>query len=297
MRITNNTAWRNALSGITTNSAAMAKLQSQISSGKRVESASDDPVAAGSAMGASSTLRALDQYGRNIGTARSRLAAEDTALDTVTNLLTRAKELAISQASTTSTASTRLVAAAEMEQLFRGLVAQGGTKLGEDFLFGGEQSRTAPFAVTGQGATLDYTTTVPTGTLAVEIAPGQSSLTSHDGKQVFLDSGALAAVRDATRALANNDPAALTASLQSLDAAIGNVQITLGEAGARANRLESTEANLAALRTNLRTYNSNLTDVDLEKVVTELANRQAAYQAAMLATSRILSVSLTEFIR
>lgn len=297
MRITNNLTVRNSLAGIQQNASIVDRLQSQIASGIKLAKASDDPTGAGEVMASSSALRALDQYKRNVGIAGSRVSAEESALDKLTIALQRAKELAVAANSGTVTPANRTAMAAEAEQLFRNAASLGNTQFGETFLFGGDKAKTVPFTVSGSGATLDFTHSTPVGTQSVEIATGQSLTPTHDGKTAFLDSDALATLRDLTRSLATNDGAGISASLARLDVAVGKTQATLGETGARANQLEVTGANLDALKTNLTAYRSDLQDVDFEQAVTELVTRQSAYQAAMLATSKVLSVTLTDYLR
>ena len=48
---------------------------------------------------------------------------------------------------------------------------------------------------------------------------------------------------------------------------------------------------------NVSNFKSKTEDVDLESAITELMTRQTAYQAAMLATSKVLGTSLTDYLR
>ena len=118
MRITNNSSLRNSLAELSANRTAIDALQAQVSSGLRIRKPSDDPVAASEVMQNSSSLSALDQYKRNIDSATSRNSLEGSAMDQLTNILTRAKELAVSQATGTATPEGRKTAGVEMEQLF-----------------------------------------------------------------------------------------------------------------------------------------------------------------------------------
>jgi flagellar hook-associated protein 3 FlgL len=61
--------------------------------------------------------------------------------------------------------------------------------------------------------------------------------------------------------------------------------------------LEVTSSNLDALETNLKTFKSNLGDADQEQAVTNLLAHQTTYQAAMLATSRVIGMTLTDYIQ
>jgi flagellar hook-associated protein 3 FlgL len=297
MRITNNIVLRNSLAGLQTNRAAVQKLQSQIAAGVRLSTASEDPTAADQLMGTSSSLGAIDQYKRNIDAATSRNSVEDTAFAQVTDLLSRARELVVSSSTSTATSATRQAASKELEAIFNSVVAIGNSKFGDAYLFGGDTATTPPFASTGTGAALDFTTSSPVGSPPIEVRSGQSLIPTHDGTQAFLSSGVLTSLRDATQALAtNNGPASLTA-LTSLEASFQEVQVMSGENGAKRNTLDIAAQNLQALKMNLTSFRSNLQDIDIEQAVTTLVTKQTAFQAAMAATSKVLGMSLTDYLR
>ena len=297
MRITNNIVMRNAVSGLVGNRDAVLKLQREVSSGVRIQTASDDPTIADRVMGSSSGLLAIDQYKRNIDAATTRNSMEDSSLTQVTDLMARAREIMVSQMTGTANAASRTVASKEMEQIFNQVVSIGNTQLDGSFVYGGDASTTTPFVSTGTGATLDFTTSNPTGTRAIAVSAGQSLIPAHDGKQIFLDSGVLTSLRDASVALAINDTTAGTTSMTTMDASFQKVQELLGETGARTNTLQIATQNLTALKTNLMAFRSNAQDIDVEATVTALVTKQTAYQAAMMATSKVLGMSLADYLR
>ncbi|HEY4219214.1 MAG TPA: flagellar hook-associated protein FlgL [Gemmatimonadaceae bacterium] len=301
MRITNNTITAASLSSLQTNMAAMLKVQQQISTTNRLTAASDDPTAATQIMSATGSLRAIDQYSTNISAANSRVSSEDTALSQITDLLSRAKELAVAQAGSTATADTRTTANAEIQQIFQQIVSIGNTKVGDEYIFGGQTSTTAPFSASGSGATLDYTSTDPQGQRTLAIGAGQTIDAGHDGTQVLLTSGVLDAVKSLSQALdpssSSYGTAGITSAMSSIDTAFGNVQTLVGEVGGTANRLTVTQANLDAYKTNVTTLKSDLSDTDMTAAITEMTNRQNAYQGALLATSKLTSLTLTDYLR
>jgi flagellar hook-associated protein 3 FlgL len=297
MRITNSATLRNALSQLQVNRTAIDELQSQISSGLRIQKPSDDPRASHEVMRASSSLTSLDQYKRNIDALEARNEVEGSAIDQLNNIMARAKELVVSQATATATPATRRTAAAELEQLFRTAVTLGGTRFGDEYLFGGESATEIPFTVSGTGASLDFTSTNPAGSRSVEIGEGQSLVATHSGQELFADSGVLASLRDATRALLAGDQASAQLALQPIDVAYDALQVIQGVQGARTNALDVAGQNISALKSNLTAYRSQLQDVDIETAVTELVTRQTAYQAAMLATSKVIGMNLTDYLR
>ena len=301
MRVTTNMILQEQTMGLRLNTEALDRAQARVTTGLKLQTASDDPTAASSVMATSSSLRALDQYKTNVSRASARINAEDSTLQQVSDLVTRAKELGIAQVAGTATDQTRATAKAELQQIFSQIVSLGNTKVGNEYIFGGDKSTTAPYGVTGSGATIDYTTTSPAGARVLDLGQNPSQTISHTGTQVFEDTGVLGAVRDMTRAM---DPASstygtqgITDAMTKIDTAFDGVQTYVGEVGARAQALQVTSQNLDAYKTNLTTFKSDLEDVDIETAVTELTSRQTAYQAAMLATSKVLGLSLTDYLR
>lgn len=300
MRITNNLLVRRQLAGLQSNAQSLEKAQQRVTTGLKLSKMSDDPASGGTVMASASGLRAIEQYRRNVSGAQSRIDAQDQVLQQITNALTRAKELGLSQGGDNASDETRAVANKELEEIFRHVVALGGTMFGDEYLFGGETADTQPFAATGTGGTLDFAQTGGTGSRQVEIGKGQRFTATHDGTQVFVDSGVLAALRDLTVATAPGTatPAAsVRTALSTLDHAFAEVQALVGETGARANSLQMAASNLDAFEGGLKALKSDLEDVDFEAAVTELVTRQTAYQAAMLASSKVLSLNLSDYLR
>jgi flagellar hook-associated protein 3 FlgL len=293
VRITNSIITRQSLDGVQRNLAAMEEAQRRVNTGLRIERPSDDPAGMVSIMGADRQLRALDQYGRNIDAARSRLTAEETAIDGLTGLLERARELGMSQAGSTATTQTRAITKIEVDQLIESAVSLGNTRFGGGYVFGGQFPDTAPFAADGTTSA----TRPPNGVQPVEIDQGQQVVVGHDGMQVFVDTDALAALQDLSAALGADSPTDVQAALSRLDAAHGNLQGVLGETGSYVQRLEVAGTNVDSLKFTLQNFRSDLSEVEMEEAISQLVVRQTAFQAALAATSRMVSTTLTDYLR
>jgi flagellar hook-associated protein 3 FlgL len=301
MRITGNMIAAQQMTALQSNIALLQQANEQVTTGKRVNQASDDPAASMSIMTSGSALRALEQYQNNVKRASDRVDLEDQVLSQLGDLVTRAKELAVAQSSGTASDSSRTIANDEVKQLFQQIVDLGNTKFGSEYLFGGDHSDVAPFASSGSAGTLDYTTTDPQGQRSINIGDGQTVAPTHDGKQVFIDTGVLDAVKDLAHSLDPSSPtygnAGIQAAMAKLDSAFDSVQGVVGDTGAMGTRLDSAGQNLDALKANLTTFKSDLEDVDVETAMTELTNRQVAYQAALLATAKVTGLSLVDYLK
>lgn len=291
MRITQQVVQKQALQHIQSNFRALATAQEQVSSGRAIRKASDDPTAAGAVMRAGSELRGLDQYRRNIDAGLIRVNAEETVLGQLGDALVRARELAVAQGGDTASATTRLQTKGEVDKLLEFAVQLANTRISGGYLFGGHRVDEPPVQE-------DLSVPVdPDEQHRVEIASGQHVATNHNAHEVFAQTGALQALAELSRALGDDDGAGVRVSLTELEGAFEGVQTLLGEIGGRQNQLELTRDSLNALSLDLRTLKSELEDIDLAEALIEVSGREAALQAAMLSTSRILGMSLVDFLR
>lgn len=126
----------------------VAKSQTQMASGLRVETPSDDPPAAVRALVLQESIEQTKQYQVNVTMARSRLSQEEAALDGIGNTLQRVNELAIRGANDSLNASDRRSIEVEARQLLEQLKDLMNAKNDSgEFMFGGFVSTTQPFSL------------------------------------------------------------------------------------------------------------------------------------------------------
>jgi len=281
---------RTSLEGIQSNLRAMDSAIRQLTSGNRVEVPSDDPAASRSIIRTNSVLEENQQYARNISRARSLNTLQESVLDQMDELLVRGRELAIGQAGSTATEQTRRAAASEVLGLVDSMKDLANTRLGNRYIFGGLTATTQPFGT-------DPDRPLPDGETPIEIGPGRAVAPNQSASRIFGDTGALAALEELAAGLLANDSTAIQQSSYDLRESQTELQVLVAETGNLTNRLEAAGSRLEILEANLMEYRSDLRDVNFEEVISELAARETAYQAALLATSRILSQNLTDFLR
>ncbi len=290
MRVTNNMRQTQVLRDLQAGLAKLADAQQQVSTGKRFTRPSEDPVAASRVMRADRSLRGITQYRRNSTAVRVRVDAEEATLNQLTDLLSRAKELGISQGSDTATAATRTETAAELDRILEQVVALGNTKVGSEYLFGGGQTAAPPFQADGTYLGDD------TGRQA-ELAEGYVIDTNHTGRQLLQTSGvvaSLSALRDALRA---GTGSGVTATISGVDAAFDQVQVLLAETGARSRQLDTVAENLTASESTLTTAQEADQGITVEEAATRMVSVQTALQAALSSTSQVISMSLVNYLR
>jgi len=151
-RVTNQAIQNTVLNNIFRITEGLAKAQIEISSGKRIQKPSDDPAGLRNSLALRTGIRKTTQFTRNIDNNKIFIQSTDSALQSVSLGLTRAKELAISELGGTSSAQTRGFAAIEIGQIIEQTVEAANTKVKDQYIFGGTLTRTAPFEVSASGA-------------------------------------------------------------------------------------------------------------------------------------------------
>jgi len=289
MRIATSALQRSVVQAVQGNIERIARAQAQITTEKRIQRVSDDPVAASEVMADNEELRATDQYRRNLSSVSARVDIEESVLGQVTLLIERAQELASAQATGTASVATRSVAKAEVERIIEQVVQLGNTRLGREYIFGGFQTAAAPFAASGAYGG-------DGGERSLEVGRGQFTLANNNGKTIFADSGVVAGLTALRDGLAAGSGDAVRAAIPGLGTSFDAVQALIGDVGGRMNQLESVSGSLDALSMSVTTHKSAREGVDFSTSTTELLAAQTALQAALLSASRVLNVSLAQYL-
>src|SRR5687767_10038568 len=145
MRLSTAGFHRNSISAILEHQSKLARTQEQITTGKRFQSAAEDPIGATRAAALDRTLAENAQFERNSNILEARLSYEEQSLAGITNVLQRVRELALQGANTTLGSEERGMLANEVRQNLAALMdlANGDDANGE-FLFSGTSTATRP---------------------------------------------------------------------------------------------------------------------------------------------------------
>lgn len=148
MRISTAQIYDTGIGGITRNQAMMFKTQNQLSTGRRVLTPSDDPVASARALVVTQSLEVNTRYQENQTSAKSSLGLVEGYTQSVVNLIQNARERVVQAGNTSLSNSNRLAIATELEARMSELVGLANTQDGAgQYLFSGYQGGTRPFSV------------------------------------------------------------------------------------------------------------------------------------------------------
>jgi len=162
----------------------LTRTQQQLASGQRLLAAADDPAAAVRTLALDRALDRLEIYGRNADLAQNRLQSEESTLSAMGDLLLRARELTLQANSGAQNNGSRDAITTELSQLQAQLQQLANRRDAQgEFLFGGYQSRQAPFLRDATGA---VTYTGDAGQRFLSIGENQLLAISDPGERVLL---------------------------------------------------------------------------------------------------------------
>lgn len=182
MRIATSTLYDRGLDAIGLAQATLSKTQEQLSTGKRVSTPSDDPVAATEILRTTSSLANNTQLIANQGVAQQLLGQTDSTLGQVGDALQSIRTTLVSANSGALTDSERAALGTQLSGQLDSLISLANTKDGDGhFLFGGYRSDTAPFARTTTGASYAG----DDGNRVVQVSATRQIASTANGNDVF----------------------------------------------------------------------------------------------------------------
>lgn len=190
MRVTNQQQIDLLLGKIQGIQSELLKVREAVASGKSVSKPSDDAAGFEQITKFRTVLDKIDKRLSSINEGVSRLNLSESALSSATNVLQRAKEIALSQRNATSLGAERTAVAQEVSQLLNTFLDSANTQIDGRFLFSGFETQTSPYALTSVTASgrspvieaNDNNQGSTSATIAVQTA---SSLTGQEYKITF----------------------------------------------------------------------------------------------------------------
>ena len=274
--------------------------QSQISTGKNLLRASDDPVAAANISIVKDKLKDLYQFKNNIDDTTGRLELCEISISEMQNICTRIYELSLMSANDTYNATDRQTVKAEITSLKQMMIALVNTKdTNGDAIFAGYKSNIIPFVEDETGA---VSFNGNQGTSMLQISETQKSATSINGSDAFMrittDNGyedIFNIVNEITQALDANT--VNKSAINNIKDAADHFGIKMTEIGSLIN-ISDQQRSVIDKRIQLMTEDlSNLEDADLTVLVSTLQNLLLTRDASQQSFALIGQQSLFDYIR
>ena len=151
MRITQQMITDRATANLSRSVSQLLKLQTQMSSGRKLTRPSDNPVGVTRDLSYRTTIDTVTQYQGNISSARTQLNTIEQAFGSMSTLLTKARELAVGLADGVYDATARAGAAQEAQDIFEQILQAGNVQSEGRYLLSGHLTRNQSFLATPNG--------------------------------------------------------------------------------------------------------------------------------------------------
>jgi flagellar hook-associated protein 3 FlgL len=307
-------------------------LQLKGSSLKKVRRPSDNPISNVEAMSVSSTLANNQQFLRNSEVGILHLNQAEQSLEQISEILLKAKDLAIQQSSDFYDQDIRKNISNEIVQLRNQLLSLANKRLGNKYLFSGYSTLKPPFDVEGNyhgddghirleiskdffipinltGKEVFYSDqlAVPRATIDLDATPdsGQESeattrdLASHNGLEAKFHKreNIFSHLSTLTAALENNDSKLIQDLLEKFDNSITRIITLRTRIGSLVSTIMTSRSQVESENVDKETHRSRLTDADVAELFSDINKHQQVLRTTYQAGKTMLNQNLLDFLR
>ena len=308
MRIATAYAYQSSITSLQQRQQALVATQNQLTSGKRVQLASDDPAAAAAAERALAAGARTVAQQRAVDASRQAMQMSESSLGDGVELLQQARDLIVSAGNGTYGDAERQTIAAHIKGLRDDLLAVANRSDGAGrYLFGGQGSAAPPLQEAVGGVTYVGTD----GHL--QSTAGDSAQLSVDGRAAWLQApdsanpGGTVSIFDVLdRAVTELQTAGRTSTqiaqtvsqgLAGIDDGSTNLSAWRAKAGDSLNRLDSLSNRLSQAGIDAKQQESDATDLDMVSAISDFQSKKTGYDAALQTYSLVQRMTLFDYIR
>lgn len=308
MRISTSWANQTTINAMLDQQAKLQQTQMQLSSGKKLLTPSDDPVAAGRIVDLKQNIAQNEQYQGVIDSARNRLSMEEGVLQNAGDALQRLNELGVQGLNDTNSASDRAAIADEMDQIGQQLLSLANTKNPNgEYMFAGFKSMTEPFSkdASNPGA---YNYAGDSNLRSVQIDKSRQIVDSDTGSDVFGTPTGGSGTVPAPGSINNifeaidkfsadmraNKPN--SASLDDISRSLDKVINVRSSVGIRLNALDRQQEINSDSTLEMQTVLSQTEDLDYASAISQFSQQTVSLQAAQQTFSQMKKMTLFNYL-
>lgn len=269
----------------------LEKATAEVSSGKRINHAADDPAGSGILVTSKISQQRYSTIQQVVGRAADELNIAEGVLGEVSNVMQRGRELAMQLGSSQFNGADRATSSNEVDGLLKTVIGLMNTEVGGRYIFGGTEDGTPPFDAAGVYSG-------DAGVRQVEIAPGvleNSSLRADIAiKGVGGGADVVQVLQNFAAALRTNNIQGIQDALVGFDQGINQVSGARKDAGASLNILQTAEQVSMLSRDQMRIQIAGVAETDLIESASNLSLANTALEAALTATAKSFKLSLVD---
>ncbi|TKJ40278.1 flagellar hook-associated protein 3 [candidate division LCP-89 bacterium B3_LCP] len=306
-RITNNMMVNDLIRTLNERMRSLNDLQQQLSSGKQVFYASDDPAAAGLILELRSHLSQNSQFQENVQSGVNWLGSTESVIQQLNDILTQARADAVEGSNSALGAEAMADLANEVDSYLENIFALANDQYSGKYMFGGTNTNTSPFIATRDPVTDQITAIIAnpdgtTGSVMRQVGSSESIQINIAGAELFQPDGSggsedmFQVLINLRNALQAGDVDLVGETITQIDTVMDTTSAFASLAGSRVTRLTNLQSSLLFKETALTGQLSEKEDADLVELMTDMTLEQNAYQVALNVGSMVIQPSLADFL-
>jgi flagellar hook-associated protein 3 FlgL len=286
MRVTDNIRTSTATFGLADLRQRHLTATEEATTGLKINRPSDDPAVAARLTRSQRWSRQIEGLGQGLSMGRADLDLAEATLASASDLLKRAKEVAMEAANGTASPDARASTAQEILGIQSALLGLANTKGVRGYVFSGSKTDTAAFdpSFNFQGDEYEHAIQSGTSSQVVISASGARAFTAVGGRNIFQD------LTDLATAMQTDNQAGISASLDALEA--GHDQITLerARAGVNISRVDQSQEILTSTKYLIDNQDAALAGADPTESLSNLVGLEQSLQRSMGVMQRLFGL-------
>lgn len=300
MRISTNTIYQSGANRLMGLQSDLNKLQAQMSSGKKVNSPADDPVAYARILELTNAQNMNNTYTETRKVAKTSLETYESSLTTITNVIQDVQSSLVNAGNGSYTNEQRQIIANELQTRLDTLVGLSNTKDAQgNYMYSGYQTETAPFD-TSTGSVVFQG---DSSKRALQVDVRRQMQVTYTGDQVFQANGndLFATLQDTINLL--NTPitddasqqafsSGLADSITKMQGSLNQILSVRADLGSKLNELDTLDTTGSNMDLQYQTSISNLQDLDYTEALSDFAKKSTILEAAQKSYVQTSQLSL-----
>ena len=283
----------------------MTSTQNQLSTGLRVNQASDAPQELGDIFQSRADLASINQVSQNLTSVQTLVNAGDSSVQSAIQLMQNALSLGSEGASSSASPSTQSALATQVQSLLSQMVGLSQTQVNGVYIFSGDQSGSPAYQLDAASPTGVQQLVTAQATQQIADPSGVTFPVSLTAQQIFdardasnnpTPQNVFAALNNLQLALQSGNDANITAAIGDIQSASAYLNQQLAFYGTTQNRITSALDLAQKFQLQDQTQLGNLQDADVTSLALQLTQQTTSLNAAMAAEAKRPTTTLFDYL-
>lgn len=277
----------------------MIKANEVVSTGKKINRASDDPMGLMSVLDIRSSMANIDQLKRNITAGRLWITVGESSLNQIDEFLYQAKAVCVDIKDGENTDLAREEAADAVDEYLKQILSLANVKVGDSYIFAGTKTDTKPFSFDESDPDLvNYNGNA--NPFSVKVGIDTDVAVGRNGEEIFgetwNDGNIFKTLIDVKEHILDNNKDEIEMSIEKIESHLKTVRSVISDATVKIAQFDIKEKIIEDLDLAYDNKRSLLEDADINEAVVKLKIKELAYESALSASASVMDLSIMNYL-